>query len=59
MGPLRAGRARPPPTTAAARHLARGEEAREQEKLEEASEELEKARALFEKDRDFEGYVRA
>jgi len=47
------------PTTPAAEHLARGEEARERSDFPRAREELEKARALFEQDRNWEGYLRA
>lgn len=43
----------------AAEHLARGEEAREREEYDLARLEAEKARGLFEKDGDWEGYVRA
>jgi CHAT domain-containing protein/Tfp pilus assembly protein PilF len=57
-GAASASGASPPPDTAAA-HLARGEEAREREDYELARREAEKARDLFEKDGDWEGYVRA
>ncbi len=53
------GPATPAPLTAADAHLARGEEARAQEKYGRAREELEKARDLFEKDQNWEKYVRA
>jgi len=47
------------PIGAADGHLARGDEARERGDYARAKEELEKARALFENDRNWEGYVRA
>jgi tetratricopeptide (TPR) repeat protein len=49
----------PPPLAAADAHLARGEEASERRENARAKEELEQARALFAKDQDWEGYVRA
>jgi CHAT domain-containing protein/lipopolysaccharide biosynthesis regulator YciM len=47
------------PLTVADAHLARGEEARERGEYARANEELQKARDLFEKDQNWEGYVRA
>ena len=47
------------PITTASAHLARGEEARERDEFPRAKQELEKASVLFEKDQDWEGYVRA
>jgi CHAT domain-containing protein/Tfp pilus assembly protein PilF len=51
------GEGKSPPIAAA--HLARGEEAREREEYDLARQEAEKASALFEKDGNWEGYVRA
>ncbi|HSD26216.1 MAG TPA: CHAT domain-containing protein [Vicinamibacteria bacterium] len=51
--------ATPSPASEAAAHLARGTEARERGELPRARSELEQATALFEKDRNGEGYVRA
>jgi CHAT domain-containing protein/Tfp pilus assembly protein PilF len=48
-----------PAIAAADAHLARGEEAREAREYPRAKEELEKARVLFEKSQNWEGYVRA
>ena len=53
------GGAAPAALSAADAHLARGEEARERNEYPRAIEELEKARALFEKDGNWEGYVHA
>ena len=47
------------PTNVAAAHLARGVAARERQDWSRARDELEQARALFEKERSWEGYVRA
>jgi CHAT domain-containing protein len=63
-GPARPTRAAPETSPsgrsdAAAVHLARGEEARDRDEYDLARQEAEKARDLFEKDGDWEGYVRA
>jgi CHAT domain-containing protein/Tfp pilus assembly protein PilF len=48
-----------PATATAAAHLTLGEEARERGEYSRATHELEQARGLFEKDQNWEGYVRA